>query len=175
MAPMLVSAPWKSISSSASSKISGSASAPYGGFFEYDRKKERLEEVEPRAGRSRPSGATRTRAQELGRERARLAEQTSARSTAPPRASRDAAELLELAERESDEAAAARHRARRRAPRGRRAPASSSSACSAARWTRTTPSSTSRPAPAAPRRRTGRRCCCACTCAGPPRAASTPR
>src|SRR5205814_617028 len=36
---------WKSTSSNASSKTSGSASTPYGGFFEYDHKKERLEEV----------------------------------------------------------------------------------------------------------------------------------
>ena len=61
--------PWKSISSSASSKTSGSASLSFGGFFEYDRKQERLEEVsrelEDPAVWSEPE-----RAQELGRERA---------------------------------------------------------------------------------------------------------
>ncbi len=60
---------WKSISSNASSKTSGSASPPYGGFFEYDNKKERLEEVsrelEDPAVWTKPE-----RAQELGRERA---------------------------------------------------------------------------------------------------------
>src|SRR5262249_25258041 len=62
---------WKSISSSASSRTSARASAPYGGSFEYDRKQERLEEVgrelEDPANWSNPE-----RAQELGRERARL-------------------------------------------------------------------------------------------------------
>ncbi len=95
---------WKSISSSASSKTSGSASIPYGGFFEYDHKKERLEEVrrelEDPAVWSKPE-----RAQELGRERARLEADTGEieRTT---KGIADAAELLELAEAEGDEAAA---------------------------------------------------------------------
>jgi peptide chain release factor 2 len=95
---------WKSISSNASSKISGSASPPYGGFFEYDLKKERLEEV----GRELEDPAVWTkpeRAQELGRERARLTADTGEieRTT---KGIADAAELLELAESEGDEAAA---------------------------------------------------------------------
>jgi peptide chain release factor 2 len=95
---------WKSISSSASSRISGSVSPPFGGFFEYDQKKERLEEV----GRELEEPAVWTnqeRAQELGRERARL----TAAVAEIDRASKgiaDAAELLELAESEGDEAAA---------------------------------------------------------------------
>jgi peptide chain release factor 2 len=95
---------WKSISSSASSRISGSVSPPFGGFFEYDQKKERLEEV----GRELEDPAVwsnQERAQELGRERARLA----AAVEEIDRASKgiaDAAELLELAESENDEAAA---------------------------------------------------------------------
>jgi peptide chain release factor 2 len=95
---------WKSISSNASSKISGSASTPYGGFFEYDHKKERLEEVsrelEDPAVWTKPE-----RAQELGRERARLTADTGEidRTT---KGIADAAELLELAEGEGDEAAA---------------------------------------------------------------------
>ncbi|MDB6157875.1 MAG: peptide chain release factor 2 [Gammaproteobacteria bacterium] len=95
---------WKSISSSASSRISGSVSPPFGGFFEYDQKKERLEEV----GRELEDPAVwsnQERAQELGRERARLA----AAVEEIDRASKgiaDAAELLELAEGENDEAAA---------------------------------------------------------------------
>jgi peptide chain release factor 2 len=95
---------WKSISSSASSRISGSVSLPFGGFFEYDQKKERLEEV----GRELEDPAVwsnQERAQELGRERARLA----AAVEEIDRASKgiaDAAELLELAESENDEAAA---------------------------------------------------------------------
>jgi peptide chain release factor 2 len=95
---------WKSISSSANSRISGSVSPPFGGFFEYDQKKERLEEV----GRELEDPAVwsnQERAQELGRERARLA----AAVEEIDRASKgiaDAAELLELAESENDEAAA---------------------------------------------------------------------
>ncbi|MGH8208176.1 MAG: peptide chain release factor 2, partial [Steroidobacteraceae bacterium] len=74
------------------------------GFLEYDLKKERLEEVgrelEDPAVWSRPE-----RAQELGRERARLTADTGEldRTT---KAIADAAELLELAESEGDEAAA---------------------------------------------------------------------
>ncbi|HEX4676918.1 MAG TPA: peptide chain release factor 2 [Steroidobacteraceae bacterium] len=95
---------WKSISSNASSKTSGSASPPYGGFFEYDNKKERLEEVsrelEDPAVWTKPE-----RAQELGRERAKLTSDTGEidRTT---KGIADAAELLELAEGEGDEAAA---------------------------------------------------------------------
>jgi peptide chain release factor 2 len=76
----------------------------FGGFFEYDRKQERLEEVarelEDPAVWSNPA-----RAQELGRERARL----SAEVAEIDRASKgigDAGELLELAATEGDEAAA---------------------------------------------------------------------
>jgi len=78
--------------------------SPYGGFFEYDRKKERLEEVsrelEDPAVWSRPE-----RAQELGRERAKLAADLEELDRAA-KGVRDAAELLELAEGEGDEAAA---------------------------------------------------------------------
>jgi len=95
---------WKSISSNASSKTSGSASTPYGGFFEYDHKKERLEEVgrelEDPAVWSKPE-----RAQELGRERARLEADTGEIERTTKGIS-DAAELLELAEAEGDEGAA---------------------------------------------------------------------
>ena len=96
--------PWKSISSNVSSKISASASPRFGGFFEYDRKQERLEEVarelEEPAVWSDPA-----RAQELGRERARLSADVSDidRTT---KGVADAAELLELAEAENDEPAA---------------------------------------------------------------------
>jgi peptide chain release factor 2 len=95
---------WKSISSSDTSKTSASVRLRFGGFFEYDRKKERLEEVgrelEDPAVWSQPD-----RAQELGKERARLtAEVTDIdRTTA---GIEDAAQLLELAEGEGDEAAA---------------------------------------------------------------------
>ncbi|HXY77024.1 MAG TPA: PCRF domain-containing protein, partial [Steroidobacteraceae bacterium] len=95
---------WKSISSSASSRISLNAWPRFGGFFEYDRKHERLEEVareleDPNVW-SNPS-----RAQELGRERARL----SAGVGEIDRTAKgigEASELLELAEAEGDEAAA---------------------------------------------------------------------
>jgi peptide chain release factor 2 len=95
---------WNPISSDASSRISRNASQHSGGFFEYDRKQERLEEVarelEDPAVWSNPS-----RAQELGRERARL----SAEVAEIDRATKgigDAGELLELAVSEADEAAA---------------------------------------------------------------------
>jgi peptide chain release factor 2 len=100
----LTASRWNSISSNASSKTSGSASPPYGGFFEYDNKKERLEEVsrelEDPAVWTKPE-----RAQELGRERAKLTADTGEidRTT---KGIADAAELLELAEGEGDEAAA---------------------------------------------------------------------
>ncbi|MGH8181307.1 MAG: peptide chain release factor 2 [Steroidobacteraceae bacterium] len=82
----------------------GERTASLRGFLEYDRKKERLEEVgrelEDPAVWSQPE-----RAQELGKERARLsADVTEIDRTAKGIA--DAAELLELAEGEGDEAAA---------------------------------------------------------------------
>jgi len=76
----------------------------FGGFFEYDRKKERLEEV----GREleEPSvWSNPQRAQELGRERARLTDALAEMDHAA-KGIADAAELLELAESEGDEAAA---------------------------------------------------------------------
>src|SRR5499433_4117222 len=86
---------WKSISSAVSSRTSVNVSSRFGGFFEYDRKQERLEEVarelEDPAVWSNPA-----RAQELGRERARL----SAEVAEIDRATKgigDASELLELA------------------------------------------------------------------------------
>jgi peptide chain release factor 2 len=95
---------WKSISSGGSSKTSPSAWPRYGGFFEYDRKHERLEEVareleDPNIW-SNPS-----RAQELGRERARLSADVGEIDRATTGIS-EASELLELAEAEGDEPAA---------------------------------------------------------------------
>jgi peptide chain release factor 2 len=76
----------------------------YGGFFEYDRKQERLEEVarelEDPAVWSNPS-----RAQELGRERARLSADVGEIDRATKGIS-ESRELLELAEAEGDEGAA---------------------------------------------------------------------
>jgi len=76
----------------------------YGGFFEYDRKQERLEEVarelEDPAVWSNPA-----RAQELGRERARLSAEVAEIDRATKGIS-DAGELLELAADENDEPAA---------------------------------------------------------------------
>jgi peptide chain release factor 2 len=95
---------WKSICSNVSSKISESASPLFGGFFEYDRKKERLEEV----GRELEDPAVwsnQERAQELGRERARLAADVEEMDRTS-KGIADAAELLDLAEAEGDAAAA---------------------------------------------------------------------
>ena len=95
---------WKSIRSDASSKTWRSASAPYGGSFEYDRKRERLEEVgrelENPAVWSKPD-----RAQELGRERARLSADLDELDR-NSKGIREALELLDLAESEGDAAAA---------------------------------------------------------------------
>jgi peptide chain release factor 2 len=96
--------PWKSINSSVISRISASAPTRYGGFFEYDRKLERLEEVarelEDPAVWSDPA-----RAQELGRERARLTSDVGELDRASLRIG-EAVELLALAEAEGDEGAA---------------------------------------------------------------------
>ena len=76
--------------------------ARYGGFFDYDAKKERLEEVSrelelPEVW-NRPE-----RAQELGRERARLTADLEQLDTAGS-ALANASELLELAAEEGDDA-----------------------------------------------------------------------
>src|SRR4030088_2044477 len=95
---------WKSISSSANSRIWVNVLPRYGGFFEYDRKQERLEEVarelEDPAVWSNPA-----RAQELGGERARLTSDLGEIDRAP-KGIGEATELLELAEAEGDERAA---------------------------------------------------------------------
>ncbi|HET7197749.1 MAG TPA: PCRF domain-containing protein, partial [Burkholderiales bacterium] len=96
--------PWKSTSSSGSSKTSASASARFGGFFEYDRKLERLEEV-ARELEDPQVWSDPARAQDLGRERARLTGDVGEidRTT---RGIAESVELLELAEAEGDEGAA---------------------------------------------------------------------
>jgi peptide chain release factor 2 len=98
-------ASWNSIRSDASSKTSPSAWRRYGGFFEYDSKRERLEEVarelEDPAIWSNPA-----RAQELGRERARLSSDVEEIDRATTGIA-ESSELLELAASEADESAAA--------------------------------------------------------------------
>jgi peptide chain release factor 2 len=98
-------ASWKSISSDVSSKTSPSAWRRYGGFFEYDSTRERLEEVarelEDPAIWSNPA-----RAQELGRERARLSSDVEEIDRATTGIA-ETSELLELAASEADESAAA--------------------------------------------------------------------
>ncbi|MGA8709018.1 MAG: peptide chain release factor 2 [Steroidobacteraceae bacterium] len=74
------------------------------GFLEYDRKKERLEEVS-RELEDPAVWNTPDRAQELGRERARLAAEIDDLDRTNTAVS-DAAELLDLAERENDESTA---------------------------------------------------------------------
>jgi peptide chain release factor 2 len=86
------------------SKTSRSAKRPYGGFFEYDQKKERLEEVsleleDPAIWQNAD------RAQNLGRERAKLTS-AIAEIDAARNAVGDAIELLALAEADGDEAIA---------------------------------------------------------------------
>ncbi|MBX5462913.1 MAG: peptide chain release factor 2 [Steroidobacteraceae bacterium] len=74
------------------------------GFLEYDSKKERLEEV-TRELEDPTVWSTPEKAQELGRERARLSAELEA-IDGTAKAIADAAELLELAEAENDETAA---------------------------------------------------------------------
>ena len=76
----------------------------FGGFFEYDQKKERLEEV-TRELEDPAIWQNQERAQELGKERARLAAAVEEIDKAT-KGIADASELLELAESENDEAAA---------------------------------------------------------------------
>ncbi len=82
-----------------------SARARYGGFFDYDNKKERLEEVS-RELEEPAVWSDSGRAQELGRERVRLAADL-ARLDAASDGIAGASELLDLAEAEGDEATAA--------------------------------------------------------------------
>ena len=93
-----------SVPSSAASKTSTNEWFRYGGFFEYDNKKERLEEVsrelEDPAVWQQPD-----KAQELGKERARLSSELE-EIDRTQRAVGDSAELLELAEAEDDEGTA---------------------------------------------------------------------
>ncbi len=78
-----------------------SASPRFGGFFEYDRKQERLEEV-ARELEDPAVWANPTRAQELGRERARLTGDVG-EIDRTAKGIGDATELLELAAAEGDE------------------------------------------------------------------------
>ena len=93
---------WKQACSSAPSRTCRSAPSRSGGFFDYDSKKERLEEVtlelEAPDVWSQPD-----RAQELGRERARLAQDLEQLDSAR-NAIADATELLQMAEAEDDAA-----------------------------------------------------------------------
>src|SRR5438045_9131007 len=95
---------WKSINSSANSRIWVNVLPRYGGFFEYDRKRERLEEV-ARELEDPTIWSNPQRAQELGRERARLTADTG-EIDRTAKAIAEAAELLELAESAGDEPAA---------------------------------------------------------------------
>jgi peptide chain release factor 2 len=83
---------------------SKSASAHYGGFFEYDEKKERLEEV-TRELEDPQLWAKPERAQELGRERVRLAGALDELDRVT-KGIADAIELLAMAESEADQATA---------------------------------------------------------------------
>src|ERR1700731_4166749 len=95
---------WKSISSSANSRIWVNVLARYGGFFEYDRKRERLEEV-ARELEDPTIWSNPARAQELGRERAPLSTDVGEIDRTTEGVG-EASELLELAEAADDEPAA---------------------------------------------------------------------
>ncbi len=95
---------WKSIRSAVLSKTSPSATRRYGGSFEYDLKSERLTEV-TRELEDPAIWNTPDKAQELGRERARL-EQVVATLDRVTGGLKDAGELLNLAVEENDESTA---------------------------------------------------------------------
>jgi protein subunit release factor A len=99
------------------------------------------------------------RAQALGRERSALEKVVEVLDEVGTGLD-EAAELLEMAREEDDEATMTEVATDLERMEQRPTPAMRSS--------------TSRPDPAAPRRRTGPRCCCACTCAGASGAASRP-
>jgi peptide chain release factor 2 len=93
---------WKSTSCVVRSRISRSAPRPYGGIFEYDTKKDRLIEVS-RELEDPKIWNTPDRAQELGRERARLDSLVGTLDRLQTGLA-DAGELLELAVADQDEA-----------------------------------------------------------------------
>ena len=96
---------WKSIPSVAPSKTSPSAAGRLGGFFDYDTKSERLAEVS-RELEDPKIWNTPDRAQELGRERARL-EQVVGTIDKVTNGLKDASELLEMAVAENEPSAVA--------------------------------------------------------------------
>ena len=97
---VLPSWPWKSTRSSASSRISKTAPSPSGGIFEYDRKRERLQEVERELEQPNVWGDP-ARAQDLGKERAKLDGVVGGLDRLI-RGFADSAELLDLAEGDGD-------------------------------------------------------------------------
>jgi peptide chain release factor 2 len=94
---------WKSIPSVAPSKTSPSAAGRSGGFFDYDTKSERLAEVS-RELEDPKIWNTPDRAQELGRERARL-EQVVGTLDRVTNGLKDASELLDMAVAENEPSA----------------------------------------------------------------------
>ncbi len=91
---------WKSTRSNARSRIWKSAPCPFGGIFEYERKRERLQEVERELEQPNVWGNP-ERAQELGRERAKLDGVVGVLDRLT-RGLADSAELLDLAEADGD-------------------------------------------------------------------------
>jgi peptide chain release factor 2 len=91
---------WKSISYAALSRISRNARPPYGGIFEYEHKKDRLDEV-TRELEDPGIWNTPERAQELGRERAQLDTLIGTLDRLNAGLS-DASQLLDLAVEEED-------------------------------------------------------------------------
>ena len=91
---------WKSTRSNARSRTWKSAPCPFGGIFEYERKRERLQEVERELEQPNVWGNP-ERAQELGRERAKLDGVVGVLDRLT-RGLADSAELLDLAEADGD-------------------------------------------------------------------------
>jgi peptide chain release factor 2 len=96
--------PWKSTRSAAPSKISPSVPSSSGGFFEYDLKSERLTEVS-RELEDPAIWNTPDKAQELGRERARLDQVVNTLDRISG-GLKEAGELLDMAVEEDDESTA---------------------------------------------------------------------
>jgi peptide chain release factor 2 len=96
--------PWKSTRSAAPSKISPSVPSSSGGFFEYDLKSERLTEVS-RELEDPAIWNTPDKAQELGRERARLDQVVNTLDRVSG-GLKEAGELLDMAVEEDDESTA---------------------------------------------------------------------
>ena len=152
-------------------RTSAAASTRFGGIFDYATKRERLEEV-TRELESPTVWDDPARAQELGRERARLDTIVSGIDTLTAGLT-DGNELLQMAIADNDEETAQSVVTDVTRLDGQISKLEFQRMFSG-KMDSTNAFVDIQAVPVAPRRRTGPRCCCACTCAGANRAAGRP-